>query len=370
MAAGHNSHSSWFNSLVTLTTRELESQENDYLVQQGIPWYHQQATSAAASPYLASLHGAFTPAIFETPHSPQSSEGESSNCSTAGSTAGSTATSQSRKRTPWMRGEEEILIDLCREHKSAIKGSGSSKTWQEIADRLNKSSEEINVSSSVKTGQQCKDKWHNLLNAYKKAKDSSTKTGGGTKTIKAFKHFEQMDMFMGDKHEITMPFVRNSSQIPADSQDSNSFETHAAVDSEDSSVGSPVNAAVGNLVSSPPSDHCKPSTSGVQLQQTDGSPQSPSKKSKVKKGKSPKKGKGKLMKDEQDDRWCELFEKQTKILEASQKGQEHCFQFLKESEERGRDLLITAIKELGSVLGGQKGRKRKADEKIDSSDED
>ena len=69
MAAGHNSHSSWFNSLVTLTTRELESQENDYLVQQGIPWYHQQATSAAASPYLASLHGAFTPAIFETPHS-------------------------------------------------------------------------------------------------------------------------------------------------------------------------------------------------------------------------------------------------------------------------------------------------------------
>ena len=63
MAAGHNSHSSWFNSLVTLTTRELESQENDYLVQQGIPWYHQQATSAAASPYLASLHGAFTPAI-------------------------------------------------------------------------------------------------------------------------------------------------------------------------------------------------------------------------------------------------------------------------------------------------------------------
>ena len=56
-------------------------------------------------------------------------------------------------------------------------------------------------------------------------------------------------MFMGDKHEITMPFVRNSSQIPAHSQDSNSFETHAAVDSEDSSVGSPVNAAVGNLVS-------------------------------------------------------------------------------------------------------------------------
>ncbi len=74
MAAGHNSHSSWFNSLVALSTRELESQGNDYLVQEGIPWYHQQATSAAASPYLASLHSAFTPAIFETPHLPQSSQ--------------------------------------------------------------------------------------------------------------------------------------------------------------------------------------------------------------------------------------------------------------------------------------------------------
>lgn len=76
------------------------------------------------------------------------------------------------------------------------------------------------------------------------------------------------------------------------------------------------------------------------------------------------------MNDEQDNQWCDLFEKQTKILEASQKGQEHCFQFLKESEERGRDLLITAIRELGSVLCGKKGKKRKADEKFDSSDED
>ena len=57
-------------------------------------------------------------------------------------------------------------------------------------------------------------------------------------------------------------------------------------------------------------------------------------------------------------------------MEGSQKGQEHCFQFLKESEERGRDLLITAIRELRSVLSGKKGKKRKADRKFDSSDED
>ena len=76
------------------------------------------------------------------------------------------------------------------------------------------------------------------------------------------------------------------------------------------------------------------------------------------------------MKDEEDDRWCNLFEKQTKILEASQKSQERCFQFLKESEERGRDLLVTAIRELGSVFGGKKGKKRKADEKSDSSSDE
>ena len=43
---------------------------------------------------------------------------------------------------------------------------------------------------------------------------------------------------------------------------------------------------------------------------------------------------------------------------------------LKESEERGRDLLITAIRELGTVLGGKKGKKRRAEEKLESSDED
>ena len=89
-----------------------------------------------------------------------------------------------------------------------------------------------------------------------------------------------------------------------------------------------------------------------------------------KKGKSPKKAKGKVKKDEQDDRWFDLFEKQTKVLESSQRGQEHYFQFLKESEERGRDLLITAIRELGTVLGGRKGKKRRAEEKLESSDED
>lgn len=82
-----------------------------------------------------------------------------------------------------------------------------------------------------------------------------------------------------------------------------------------------------------------------------------------------RKPKVKVKKDEQDDGLFDLFEKQTKVLEASWRGQEHYFQFLKELEERRQDLLIIAIRELGTVLGDKKGKKR-AEEKLESSDED
>ena len=186
MESGHNQNL-WLNSLSSLisltTTASFESQGNNYLSQSGISWFSQQAL-AVSSPYQASLKSSF---VFGAPHSPHWSESsESSTC------LNSRGTSQSQKRTPWTKKvEEEILIGLCREHKSTLKGSGSSTTWLEIAERLNKSSNEINTCSSAKTGTDCKDKWHNLLNAYKKAKDSSTKTGGGTKAMKAFRHFEQ-----------------------------------------------------------------------------------------------------------------------------------------------------------------------------------
>jgi len=116
------------------------------------------------------------------------------------SDSSSTASSTKGKRNTWGTAEEEILINLCKEHKSGLTGSGSSQKWQQIADEVNRARDKINASSSLKTGTQCRDKWHNLLNAYKKAKDLSTKTGNGTKAMKGFKHFEQMDMFMGDKH--------------------------------------------------------------------------------------------------------------------------------------------------------------------------
>ena len=335
---------------------------NSYIAQ---PGYWCPSQYASPFPNQSIWQGTLRPetwseqeALHYLPYSPAS-------CSET-SDSSSTASTTKRKRNTWSTAEEEILLNLCGEHKSGLKGSGSSQKWQQIADEVNRASDEINASSSLKTGTQCKDKWHNLLNAYKKAKDSSTKTGNDTKTMKAFKHFEQMDMFMGDKHEIAMPFVRNSSKssVPATSA------TEASLN-EDSSVSSRANATVSNRrISSPLSDLGKPSTSGVLLQDTDETSESPPKKGKSKKGKSPKKAKGKVKKDEQDDRWFDLFEKQTKVLESSQRGQEHYFQFLKESEERGRDLLITAIRELGTVLGGKKGKKRRAEEKLESSDED
>lgn len=108
------------------------------------------------------------------------------------SDSSSTASSTKRKRNTWGTAEEEILINLCKEHKSGLTGSGSSQKWQQIADEVNTARDEINASSSLKTGTQCRDKWHNLLNVYKKAKDLSTKTGNGTKAMKK--------AIMGDKH--------------------------------------------------------------------------------------------------------------------------------------------------------------------------
>ena len=86
------------------------------------------------------------------------------------SDSSSTASTTKRKRNTWSTEEEEILLNLCREHKSGLKGSGSSQKWQQIADEVNRGSDEINASSSLKTGTQCRHKWHNLLNAYKKGR--------------------------------------------------------------------------------------------------------------------------------------------------------------------------------------------------------
>ena len=88
----------------------------------------------------------------------------------------------------------------------------------------------------------------------------------------------------------------------------------------------------------------------------------------MRKGKSPKKVKGNL-KDDKDERWYALFDKQTKVFGASQKNQENYFNFLLESEARGRELMITAIRELGTVLGGIKNGE-KVNAGVEISDEE
>lgn len=69
----------------------------------------------------------------------------------------------------------------------------------------------------------------------------------------------------------------------------------------------------------------------------------------------PKKKEKKVMvnlKGDKEERWYQLFDKQTNVLEASQKNLEKYFKFLSESEARGRELMITVIREPGTVLSG------------------
>ena len=112
---------------------------------------------------------------------------------------------------------------------------------------------------------------------------------------------------MADKHEIAMPFVRNSGRK--------------------SSPFSASEREVSFLL------HSK-----EQENEEDGS------------GVPKKKGKGHLN-DDKDERWYKLFDKQTKVLEASQKNQENFLIFC-QSEARRPELIITAIGELCTVISG------------------
>ena len=190
MASGHDDW--WWNS------RAAENSEYEI----NFPGYSFSSYWSSPPPHASTSQGFFSWPERNLSQSQSLAESEASDSSSN--------TANCKQRTPWTSTEEEILISLCKERGSKLKGSGSSQKWQEIADELNTFGEEVNTSSTIKTGTQCKDKWRNLLTAYKKAKDSSTKSGNGTEKMKAFKHFDQMDKFMSDKHEIVMPFVRNS----------------------------------------------------------------------------------------------------------------------------------------------------------------
>ena len=61
--------------------------------------------------------------LYYLPHSPAS-------CSET-SDSSSTASTTKRKRNTWGTAEEEILLNLCGEHKSGLKGSGSLQKWQQ-----------------------------------------------------------------------------------------------------------------------------------------------------------------------------------------------------------------------------------------------
>lgn len=163
-------------------------------------------------------------------------------------------------------------------------------------------------------GGQCRDKWYNILNSFNNTKDSSTKTEGDTTKMKSFQHFIEMNRFMADKHQIAMPFVRNSGRKSS---------TFSASKREVSFLLHPEE----------------------QENEEDGS------------GVPKKKGKGHL----KDERWHELFDKQTKVLEASQKNQENYLIFC-QAEARGQELIITAIGELCTVIisGIKNGDKVKA----------
>ena len=95
---------------------------NSYIAQPGY-WCPSQYESPAPNQPIWQL-GTLRPetwseqeALYYLSHSPAS-------CSET-SDSSSKASTTKRKRNTWSTAEEEILLNLCREHKSGLKGSGS-----------------------------------------------------------------------------------------------------------------------------------------------------------------------------------------------------------------------------------------------------
>ena len=121
---------------------------NSYIAQ---PGYWCPSQYASPFPNQSIWQGTLRPetwskqeALHYLPYSPAS-------CSET-SDSSSTASTTKRKRNTWSTAEEEILLNLCGEHKSGLKGSGSSQKWQQHFDGL---SHDVNRVNPLRNPFQC-----------------------------------------------------------------------------------------------------------------------------------------------------------------------------------------------------------------------
>ena len=138
----------------------------------------------------------------------------------------------------WVEGEVKRLISTYgEEYKNRDKERNLDSMWEKIEARLAEESKEVLNIHCEKSTKSCRDKINNLSKKYKNVKDKSKMTGEGSKNIKSFPEFDELDQIWGTRDCVNPKYVmeagtsksaiatpsRNSSMSSSGSGDGTSF---------------------------------------------------------------------------------------------------------------------------------------------------
>ena len=93
------------------------------------------------------------------------------------------------------------------EYKNRDKGRNLDFMWEKIEARLAEESKEVLNIYREKSAKSCRDKINNLSKKYKNVKDKSKMTGEGSKNIKSFPEFDELDQIWGTRDSVNPKYV-------------------------------------------------------------------------------------------------------------------------------------------------------------------
>ena len=90
---------------------------------------------------------------------------------------------------------KRLISTYGEEYKNRDKERNLDSMWEKIEARLGEESKEVLNIHCEKSTKSCRDKINNLSKKYKNVKDKSKMTGEGSKNIKSFPEFDELDQF-------------------------------------------------------------------------------------------------------------------------------------------------------------------------------
>ena len=232
-----------------------------------------------------------------------------------------------------------------------------------------------------KSAKNCRDKINNLSKKYKNVKDKSKMTGEGSKNIKSFPEFDELDQIWGARDSVNSKYVMeagtsksaiatlspNSSMTSSGSRDGTSFgpledssdEMHETLSSP-SAIARPTRSEKTEKgrrqekrKQSPPSND-DDSKSDADLEYSSSLFEAKTTRFQKKRGnhqktQSRKRKKGDKKEDEEDEMYAELIKAETEALKKTEEERRELFDYLRESDNRIQELVLGAIQELGKI---------------------